>query len=296
MISKPKGRKPKNPTKLAAYMAQVAAWEASVLAPPIIHADNPNETEEDIVLRISDMFDVFHKYAKGAVNGNVRSLVVSGAGGVGKSYMIENTLEYAKENNGIKYELVKGVLSPVNLYKLLFRNRDNKSIIVLDDADSIFADEQALSLLKNALDSSVSRKICWLAESKALSEHSIPNWFMYEGSMIFITNRDFDAEVDGGGRYAPHMQALMTRALYLDLKLHTARDLSAWIRYIVSKNHILVQDGLSYAQEQEVLDFISENKNKLRHLSIRTALKLSSMVKTDGEAWKNSAKIFEMRD
>jgi hypothetical protein len=295
MLTKPKGRPPKNPTKLAAYLAQKAAWEQSVIAAPIFHDDNPTETNEDIVVRVSNMFDIFHKYAKGAVEGNVRSLIVSGAGGVGKSHMIDSVLEYAKENQGVKYEIVKGVLSPINLYMLLWRNQTNKHIIVLDDADSIFADEGALSLLKNALDSTPVRKICWFAESKALKENDIPKEILYQGSMIFITNRDFDAEIKHGGRYTPHMQALMTRALYLDLKLHTAKDLAAWIRHIVSKNHILIQEGLSYAQENEVLDFISDNKDKLRHLSIRTAIKLAAMVKTDGESWRESAKLFEMR-
>lgn len=295
-MGRPKGSK--NKSKLAMFVGKEKDSVVE-LNKSIVYEDNPSETEEDIVLKIAERFDILYKCTHGATTGAVRSLIVSGAGGVGKTYTVEKILEYAKENGGTKSEVVHGVLTPVNLYKLLHRNRFANNVVVLDDADSIFDEDTALSVLKAALDSGKSRKISWLAEGKSLiskKDGEVPTEFMYEGTMIFITNLDFQRLVDiGKSKMTAHMQALMTRALYLDLRLHTVKDLTAWVRHIVSKEHILVQDGLSYEQEAEVLDFITENCHNLRNLSIRTATKMASFVKMVGEDWKIMAKHTEFR-
>lgn len=301
----PIGRPPKDKAKLALYLqkkaaeANAKAETVQAVAETIVYKDNPDETDEDIILRIAERFDILYECTHGATTGAVRSLIVSGAGGVGKTHTVESILDYAKENLNVKSEVVHGVLTPVNLYKLLWRNRFPNSVVVLDDADTIFDNEQALMVLKAALDSGKSRKISWLAEGKSLlskKDGEVPTDFMYEGTMIFITNLDLQGFVDAGkNRFVPHMQALMTRALYLDLRLHTIRDLATWVRHIVHKNHILVQDGLSYEQEKDVLDFITENRDKLRNLSIRTAIQLASFVKMKGENWRTMAKHVSLR-
>ena len=304
-----KGRPPKDPSKLAIYLAEKAeAHKAQVkediveLNKSIIYTDNPNETEEDVVLRIRERFEIMWKCAHGTTTGAVRSLIVSGAGGVGKTYTIEDILSSAYTNAEIKSEVVHGVLTPVNLYKLLYRNRFANNVVVLDDADSIFNDDQALSVLKAALDSGTKRKISWLAEGKSLKNQKdgeVPTDFMYEGSMIFITNLDFQKLVDmGKSKHVPHMQALMTRAIYIDLKLHTVKDLTAWIRHIVTKECKVKGtgwDGISVEQTNEILDFIAENGNKLRNLSIRTVTKMAAFVKMVGADWKTMAETTEFR-
>jgi hypothetical protein len=255
-----------------------------------------NETDEEIIKRIAERFDVMYKCAKGATGGSIRSLIVSGAGGVGKTHTIERILEHAKEHKNIQFETVHGVLSPINLYMLLYRNRTKNCVVLLDDADSIFKDESALSIMKVALDSSPVRKISWMAESHALKENDIPKEYLYEGTMIFITNLNFQGIVDSGrGSMIPHMQALMTRALYLDLKLHTQRELLVWIDYMVRKHGILIADGLTKHQQEDVLSFMKDNQDKLRNLSIRTALKLGAMVKMEGDDWKKMARNTECR-
>ena len=301
----PIGRPPKDPSKLKAYMEKKAQEtlekkeSVQTIAESIVYVDDPKETDEDVILRISERFDILYKCTHGATTGTVRSLIVSGAGGVGKTHTVESILDYAKENQNVKSEVVHGVLTGVNLYKLLYRNRFANCVVVLDDADNIFDDEQSLMVLKAALDSGKSRKISWLSEGKSLiskKDGEVPTDFIYEGTMIFITNLDLQKFVDTGkNKYAPHMQALMTRAMYIDLRLHTLRDLCTWVRHMVSKNHILVQDGLSYQQEKEVLDFITENREKLRNLSIRTALQLGAMVKMEGENWRTMAKHIALR-
>jgi hypothetical protein len=255
-----------------------------------------HESDKEVISRIADRFDMLHTIARGACTGTSRAVIVSGAGGVGKTYTIEKILEYYRETKNIQSEIVHGVLTPVNLYMLLYRNRTQNCVVLLDDADTIFWDENALSILKAALDSSPVRTISYMSESKALKSNDVPTTFQYEGAMIFITNLDFQGIVDAGkGKTNAHFQALMTRALYLDLKLHSARDLTLWINHMVTKNHILVQAGLTQDQEKEVLGYMNENRDRLRNLSLRTALKIASFVKMNPQNWRKMAMTIEMR-
>lgn len=297
----PMGRPPKDPAKLAVYnkikVEAMAASMGGAVPEELSHyVDDPNETDEEVISKIGQRFEMLNKIARGACEGAVRSLIVSGAGGVGKTHTIEQIVEHYIEEENIQAELVSGVISPIHLYMLLYRNRTKNCVVVLDDADNIFWNEDALSILKAALDSSPKRKISWLSQSAALNENDVPQTFYYEGSMIFITNINFQAIVDGGkGKLAPHLQALMTRALYLDLKLHTARDVGLWIDYIITTNNILVQDGLTPNQQEEVLEFIAENRHRLRNLSIRTALKLAYFVKMSPDNWRSMAETVELK-
>jgi hypothetical protein len=296
-----RGRPPKDPVKLEQYLAKKAAVLAGKPIGDAIAATDPNakkETDEEIVERISTRFDILNELTEGATVGAVRSLVVSGAGGVGKTHTVERILDNAKENYGLITEVVRGVLSPVNLYKLLYRNRTANCVTVLDDADSIFFNDDALSILKAGLDTSLTRKICWMSDSHSLKEDDVPNQFMYEGSMIFITNIDFQAHIDTGKtKLTPHLQALMTRAMYLDLQLHTSRDLVVWINHMVNKHHILVQAGLNHKQEKDVLKYLNENVEQLRNVSIRTALQLAAFVKAkpDNNEWQKMADVIVKR-
>jgi hypothetical protein len=318
-LALPRGRVPTDATKLKAYIAKVALENGvsldeaekfvvnrsksandAISLNPEQHAVLPEkvseESDEETLQRLSGRFDMMHTIARGACVGNVRSVIISGVGGVGKTYDIEQMLDMYRETQNLQSEVVRGVLTPVNLYKLLYRNRTKHCVTVLDDADQIFWNEDAVSILKAALDSSLVRKISWMSESNALKQDDVPPNFIYEGSMIFLTNIDFQDYVDKGkGKLAPHLQALLTRAMYLDLKLNDLRSLSLWIEHVVSKNHILVKGGLSLPQENEVLDFIKKNRGRLRNLSIRTALKIAQMVAMDPKGWQKMAYEVECR-
>lgn len=255
-----------------------------------------NETPAERVARIGERFTVMYRLTQGSITGAVRSLIVSGAPGTGKSHTVEHLLSQAADRDVIKYETVKGAISAVNLYKLLYRYSKSNQIVLIDDADSIFDEEDAMNIMKAALDTTAVRKISWLSESNALKAEDIPTTFVYEGAMIFITNKDFQGIVDHGkSRMTPHFAALMSRSIYLDLKLHTTADLIAWISHLVTKNHILVQRGLDRTQESEAVQWLNDNINDVRELSIRTLLKIADFMKTDPTNWERIAKVTLLR-
>lgn len=256
-----------------------------------------NETEEERVARIAERFTVMYKLAQGSINGAVRSLIVSGAAGTGKSHTITHLLNQAHDRGFVKFLPVVGAqVTGIALYKLLWSMREERNIILMDDSDGIWEDEISLNLLKAALDTSPTRRISWFSETNILKAEDIPQTFEYNGGIIFITNKDFQTIVDlGRARTVPHFKALMSRSIYLDLKLHTPKDLLAWICHMVTKNHILVQNGLSRDEESMVLDWTRKHYTEFRELSIRTLLKIASFVRTSPADWEVFAKVTILR-
>ena len=64
--------------------------------------------------------------------GSIRSMIVSGPPGVGKTYSIEQFLrKYSTE----KYKVVTGHMSMLSLYGNLYSLRNSKNVLVLDDID-----------------------------------------------------------------------------------------------------------------------------------------------------------------
>jgi hypothetical protein len=253
------------------------------------------ETDQEITTRIVNRFGILRKMTEGSVTGAIRSLIVSGAGGVGKSFAVEEVLEKADAASKVNFTCVKGGLSPVNLYKLMFDYSDSHSVIVLDDCDSILFDEEALNLLKGALDTTGKRHISWMKESAALGD--TPTDFTFNGTMIFITNIDFQRIVDEEkSKLAPHFEALLTRSLYLDLTLRTKRELVCWISHIVRNAKMLAQKGLSVKQSEEVLDFLKANLDRLRTISLRAALQAADLVLMDPRNWQETAAVVMLRN
>jgi len=248
-------------------------------------------TDAQILADLKERFDILSTLTKGAVNKNVRAVTVTGAPGVGKTYTVEQILENAKEQKNITFEVIRGAISAVNLYKAAYRNRKAGSVIVLDDADSIFNDEDALNILKVLCDSSDVRRVSWLKESQALISEDVPQTFEFNGAMIFISNLDFQRFVDEGkNKYSQHFEALMSRSLYLDLRLHGRNELGVWIEHVAHSGNIFRREGLTEMQGQAVLSFLRTNRDTLRELSLRTLLKTSQLVKTQSN-WEKMAKI-----
>lgn len=251
-------------------------------------------SDEDIRKDLTERFGILNLLTQGVVDGSVRSLVVTGAPGVGKTYSIEQVLT-SDENH--KHEIVRGSISAVNLYMLAYRNRRAGQVVVLDDADSIFTDEPALNLLKALCDSSVTRHVSWMKESPVLIEQEIPKSFDYNGGFIFVSNLDFQKFVDAGrSRFAQHMEALMSRSLYLDLRLHGREELGVWVNHIAVEGRIFDREDVHPSLRDPILQFLNEHRPKLRELSIRTLLKACQIAKSHPENWQAMAKLILTKD
>lgn len=285
MHAMPRGRPPKDASKLAAYLAAKNAGNMATFEPEKF------ETDDEILVKIEQRFNIMQEIAKGCAQGAIRAVIVSGAGGTGKTFTVERILAHEKEHNNVVPMVIRGKLTAISLYMKLYEQRHSNCITVLDDADGMLDDIDALSVLKAALDTSVVRTVSWMSQASALKENDVPQSFEFNGSVMFISNIDFNRVIDQGkSKIVDHLKALKTRVLYLDLKLHTPRELVLYITHTVRKNGILIQDGLTKEQQEEALQYLVVNRDKLSSISIRAAMQLSGLMKMKSQiGWSNMA-------
>ena len=250
---------------------------------------NPVESDASIDTRIAERFEVLDVLSKHSTTGDIRALIVSGPPGLGKSFTVEKVLsEYDPQAD--TYTVVKGYTRATGIVKLLYQYRHPGNVIVFDDADSVFNDDISLNLLKAVCDTTERRIVSWLSEGKLIDEDTaeiVPRSFLFEGTVIFITNLDFDYLIGKGHKLAPHLEALVSRAHYLDLTLKTKRDYLIRIRQVVEQGLL---SHLDIEEQADVLTFIEAYADNMRELSLRAVIKLGCL-RSSNSNWEKIAKI-----
>ena len=249
---------------------------------PVTDVKQDVETDEQIIKRIEERFQILEDMTKATINSDVRAMIVTGPPGVGKSFGVETELEKASlfeqiAGKGLKYEVVKGAMTPIGLYATLYKHADKNHVLVFDDCDIILLDDLSLNILKAALDSGKRRRIHWNADSSKLRNEGIPNSFDFKGGVIFITNLNF--ETLKSKRLKDHLDALQSRCHYLDLTLNTMRDKILRIKQIFNKGDLFVDYGFSKETGDDIIEFMDQNKTRLREVSLRMALKIADLTK-----------------
>ena len=244
-------------------------------------AARAEESDAEIRARLDERFTSIDAFATASCEGDITSLIISGPAGLGKSFTIEQAVKMY-DGAGDKSVIAKGYIKATGLYLLLHEYRHEGCVIVLDDADSIFRDEDALNILKGALDTTEERIISWRSETSMLDADGDPiaRSFEFEGTVIFITNWDFDAEIERGGKSAPHFEALMSRSHYIECDMHSTRDYVIRIEQVCERG-MLTNKGLSRTESANIVDYVKEHKDTLRELTLRMALKLADLYKMD---------------
>jgi hypothetical protein len=247
--------------------------------------------------RIEQRFSILDDMTKAAIAGDIRAMIVVGPPGVGKSYGVEYQLEKAGmfdqiSSRKVKYQVIKGAMTPIGLYCTLYKNSDPQNVLVFDDCDSILLDDVALNILKAALDSGKKRRIHWNADSSMLRREGVPDAFDFKGSVIFITNLKFDHLKSK--KLQDHLEALQSRCHFLDLTLDTTRDKILRIRQIFRKGDLFQDYDLTPEQGEDIVQFMQDNHARLREISLRMALKIADLTKISSN-WQALAESTCMR-
>ena len=239
------------------------------------------ETDEQIVTRLRERFQVLTDMTRAVKQGDVRAMIVSGPPGVGKSFGVEEVLQ----KDGLfdvlgerkpKFEIVKGAMSSIGLYSKLYEFSEKGNVVVFDDCDSILMEDLSLNILKGALDSSARRFISWNTDSRLLRSEGIPDRFEFKAGAIFITNIKF--EHVRSKKLRDHLDALESRCHYIDLQMDTNREKLLRIKQIVGDG-MLDKYEFEPVIKEEIVEFIQENADKLRELSLRMVLKVADLKK-----------------
>jgi hypothetical protein len=248
------------------------------------------KTEKVDRFGINERFDFLTDFVNMVADRTCPSLLVTGEGGLGKTFTVnkalkdagmENTAdmvgcgsdEFLTEEASRKiYTVIKGYSTAKGLYRSLFENRNR--IVVFDDCDSVLRDPVALNLLKGALDSYDRRIISWNAES--FGDDDLPRTFEFKGGIIFISNLPI-FKVD---------QAIRSRAICVDLSMNTAQKIERMQAIIVTDEFL---PAYSVSTKQDALEFLDGMKDNAKELSLRTLIAVTKVAGRGDANWKRRA-------
>lgn len=201
---------------------------------------------------------------------NVRSAIIYGTGGVGKSFTALDSeqgklAQYGKvgydadlglESGEYDYVKVGGNISAIGMYKLMYKNKDK--LIVFDDCDNMWDDPQMANMLKTALDTTGDRVVTW--EKQIVGNEGTPNSFKFTGQCLFISNLSREKL----GKYAKPL--LESRCISLDMSLSMDQTLDM-LDEIKDKMKIKDNDGneltVSQSDRADIVKMLRELKNEL---------------------------------
>jgi hypothetical protein len=234
---------------------------------------------------INTRFGFVEKLVNMVATGVQPSAVITGEGGLGKTYTVTKTLEA----NGYKdisdlaefqvgsiintrkcFTTVKGYSTAKGLYRTLFEN--NKSIIVFDDCDAVLKDPIALNLLKGALDSYGKRIISWNADMK---DDDLPRSFEFTGRVIFISNMDQE-KID---------QAIRSRSMMIDLSMSLDQKIDR-MEFIAKSDEFLPEYDAKIKSDS--LALIREIKADCKEISLRTLIAVCK-IRASNKEYKDLA-------
>ena len=157
------------------------------------------------------MFGNLERLTKMVGRGIQPSLVITGMAGVGKTHLVKETLKQMGLRESYDFEHFKGKATAAGLYMTLYANSDK--IVVLDDCDSVFKDDDAVNILKAALDSYDTRQISYISTRPLKDEFGepIPTRFEFTGKIIFISNIN-QSKLD---------EAIRSRSFVADISMNT---------------------------------------------------------------------------
>ena len=191
----------------------------------------------------SEMFKNIERLTKMVGRGLQPSLVITGGAGMGKTHIVKSTLEEMGLKESYDFVHFKGRATAAGLFVTLYENNDK--IIVLDDCDSVFRDDDAVNILKGALDSYDTRKISYISTKLLKDEFGgeVPRHFEFTGRIIFISNIN-QSKLD---------EAIRSRSFVADVDL-TTEQMFERIEQLIPK----MESRVPHAAKEQALELMKE--------------------------------------
>ncbi len=228
--------------------------------------------EKNRVFEINKRFGFLQSLVKMTVSGSNLSLIITGDGGLGKTYTVMQQVEAAGLEAGIDYHSIKGYSTAKGLYNTLYEHQDK--LIIFDDCDEVLLNDTARNILKGALDSYDERIVHWVSQTK---DESVPTSFEFTGRIIFISNM----------KRTRIPQALISRSTCIDVSMTTEEKIQRMTKVLA---HIGGHD-VSMEIKQEALAVIEKWKDQTDDLNFRTLMKVINIRKDAdyAEDWEEMA-------
>jgi hypothetical protein len=236
---------------------------------------------------LTDIYDISRKVAAGAFN----SLMISGRAGTGKTFSVEKALKDEGLVEDDDYIIVSGAVSTIMMFKKMFQYRNK--VLVFDDCDAVFRDENGRNILKAALDTKKVRRISYLKKSglvfdpkdfemdpegefNMIENGMVPAYFDFAGRVIFISNLAKDkADPDG---------AIRSRSILIDVN---PDDVTLMERIKTLLPYLEPKD-MPMKDKEEIYEFMK----KANDVSMRTFVKAAGFKVAGLPNWERMSKRY----
>lgn len=223
---------------------------------------NLNLVNVNELYSINQRFDFLEALVRMTCRGTLVSLIITGEGGIGKTYTVMEQIKNLGYIKGDHYHVIKGFSTTKGLYETLYYNREKT--LIFDDCDEILLNDNARNILKGALDSYEERLVCWVKSVNSLS--NCPDEFLFEGRIIFISNLRRDRM----------HQALLSRATSIDVSMNLDEK-------IARMKNILphIDKDVPMEIKDRAIDLLDQNKYACSDLNFRTLKKIISIFNSN---------------
>lgn len=259
--------------------------------------EESSSVPELIEFDINERFRFLADYVDMVAQRDMKSAIVVGQGGLGKSHTVFRQLakngltealpktesdeesevdelmdQLIGDNSENEYVVIKGYSTPKGLFRTLYENRNR--LVVFDDCDSILGNETSSNILKAALDSYDRRIVTWNSESFG-SESDLPKSFEFKGSVIFISNLSM----------TKIPQAIISRSASADVSM-TRAEIIERMKQIISEGEFM--DDVDMDLKIEALNFISKHINnpQIKTINLRTLISVVTNRRCKFDNWE----------
>lgn len=211
--------------------------------------------------------------------------ILQGPPGLGKSYAVSQALKRSGKTSPQDYIVVKGHITPTQLFLVLYAYRRPGQVVVLDDCDDVFTKDTGLEVLKAATDQDY-RTIKWFSNKVPVVNGTPITEFTFKGSVIVCSNMSLTTGT--GGRRDRAGAAFMSRLTKWDLKLDKRERMFAQIfNLVVNADYLSANPNtkLDTDQKRDLLKFILAHLDDIPNFDLRMPQKIAAEMLANPKGW-----------
>lgn len=220
-----------------------------------------------------DQWDGYEQDLSMLVNDRLglRAVLAYGMGGIGKTFMMETVFEkkgliaYDPDMDMTEDEydfiVISGKSGSKTTQRAMYEH--SNKIIVFDDCDSIWNDENIINVLKASLDTSGKGRCQWampLAETVKGAKDDVPASFRFNGQMVFITNLSKKELVEkGAGPVSESRAASSDLTMDMDETMRRLRKILPGVN--VKRKDRTIDDSVTMEDKEMALEALDQVKD-----------------------------------
>ena len=245
---------------------------------------------KDQIQNVQDFQELTEQFVSNVVKGVHAHAILQGPPGLGKSYVVTQALKKSGKTENDDYIVIKGHITPLQLYATLYMYRRDGQVVVLDDCDDILTKETGLEVLKAACDLDY-RRVTWVSSATPVINGTAIKEFQFNGTVIVCSN--IQVTTGRGGRRDRSASAFLSRLTYWDLRLGKRERMYAQIFNLVVNADYLARSPITKInnlQKRELLKFILENLDDIQCFDLRMPQKIAAEMNVNPTAWRKTAR------